>query len=425
VLKPDGQPLWTYQTEGAGVHALTRSKPRFPGQIVCELGLAGHATASAGDLGEFMVFNSNVGAFNIITADGLFAGQFFRDIRDPQARPWSGPDNSRGLRLDDMTPGQEHFNAYFCRTDDNHYYIVAGHNHASVIEVTGMNDFKRFNGEINIGASELTATQAWERDSETRQVYARAPVIDCYRMAAPKLDGQLNDWSFISAEMDGNAKFRVGYDDENLYLAYEIDNRGPLQNKGKQWDLLFKSGAGIDFQIGVDPNAPADRRAPVVGDQRLFMTFMGEEPTAVLYQAIVPGTPAAKAWQVTSPVGAASFDRVTRLEKPKLFASGDIQHYVAEAAIPLSALGLKITPGLRVKMDWGMVESGPDGTEVLRREYWANRATQITSDAPSEAEIHPELWGHIRFHGETANAHLDPNTTKRDKGLDDVLNDLK
>ncbi len=426
VQRPDGSLLWTYRTEGAGVHALTRSRPIYAGQIVCELGLAGHTMAHAGDLGEFMVFNTNTGLFNIMTSDGLFAGQIFSDIRDRLARPWSSPDITRGKSIDGCTLGQEHFNGCFVRTADNRYYAVAGHNHASVVQIIGMDRFKRFGGEITVRPDDLKATQDWERASEIQKVYARAPVIDAYRMPAPpKLDGQLNDWPFVSAEIDAKARFRIGYDDTYLYLAYEIEGRGPLKNQGQQWDQLFKSGAAVDLQIATDPNAASDRRAPVSGDQRLILTFMGDEPTAVLYQAVVPGTPLDKTWQVVSPVGSATFDRVVKLAKPRLFAGGDSERYVVEAAIPLSELGLKITPGLRLKMDWGMLESGPDGTEVLQREYWANKFTFITADAPSEAELHPNLWGHIRFHAETANAHLDPTIAKPDDTLNDVLNDLK
>ncbi len=265
-LQPDGKPVWTYKTDGFSVHALTKAPPLHDGQIVCQIGLAGHTTAHAGDLGEFVVFNTNVGVFNIMTADGMFAGQIFRDIRDRLARPWSQPETARGMSLNDITPGQEHFNGYFCRTSDNHYYAVAGHNHASVIEVAGMDRFKRFEGEIEVTGSQISATQEWDRERQTRQVYARAPVVDCYRMPAPpKLDGQLNDWPFVSAELDQNAKFRVGYDQEYLYLAYEISHRGPLKNQGQQWDRLFKTGASVDLQIGTDPAAPSDRRVPVAG----------------------------------------------------------------------------------------------------------------------------------------------------------------
>ncbi|HEV7404631.1 MAG TPA: hypothetical protein VGO11_16945, partial [Chthoniobacteraceae bacterium] len=141
--------------------------------------------------------------------------------------------------------------------------------------------------------------------------------------------------------------------------------------------------------------------------------------------AVVPGTPKDKAWQVVSPVGQVTFDRVAKLEKPKFVTNESDNRYVVEASIPLASLGLKITPGLRLKMDWGVLVSGPNGTEVLRREYWSNKATQIIADAPSEAELHPELWGHIRFHDEAANAHLDPTAAKVDKGLSELLNDLK
>ena len=37
----------------------------------------------------------------------------------------------------------------------------------------------------------------------------------------------------------------------------------------------------------------------------------------------------------------------------------------------------------------------------------------------------PDLWGHVRFHAETANSHLDPTAAKQDKNLSDLLNDLK
>lgn len=425
-LAPDGKVLWTYETEGSGGHALPKASPLHAGQILCDIGLAGHTTAHAGDLGEFVVFNTNVGLFNIITADGFFAGQLFKEVRDREARPWSMPETARGMSLAGMTPGQEHFNGYFCKTADNKYYAVAGHNHASVVEVVGMDKYKRFEGEIEVSPKVLAATQQWDRERVTHQVYARAPVVDCYRMTQPpKLDGQLNDWPFVSAEMENDAKFRIGYDNDNLYLAYEIDRHGPLKNQGQQWDRLFKTGASVDLQIGADPNAPSDRKSPQAGDERLLMTMMGNEPAAVLYQAFVPGTPPDKAWQVVSPVGRVTFDKVARLEKPRIATYESDNRYVVEASIPLATLGLKITPGLRLKMDWGVLVSGPNGTEVLRREYWSNKATQIIADAPSEAELHPELWGHIRFHDEAANAHLDPTAAKADKSLTDLLNDLK
>ncbi len=425
-ISPEGKVLWTYKTEGSGVHALYKAKPRHAGQMLCNLGIVGHMTAQAGDLGEFLVFNTNVGLFNIMTADGLFAGQLFREVRDPAARPWSGKDNARGLRLDDTTPGQEHFNGHMTLTQDGQYLLVAGHNHASVVEVVGMDRFKRFGGSVEVGAEQIAATRRWELGQKKQEVYARAPVLDCFRMdSPPKLDGQLNDWGAVSAQIDDHAKFRIGYDDQNLYVAYEISRRGPLKNTGKQWDRLFKTGAAVDLHIGTDPSAAEDRRAPGVGDQRLLMTFMDQDPAMVLYRAVVPGTPAEKVWQVVSPVGSVGFDQVARLEKPRLVASSDKDRYIVEAAIPLNELGLKVRADLRLKMDWGVLVSGPDGNEVLRREYWANKSTQIIADAPSEAELHPSLWGHVRFQGQVLGSQTDPTSRKKGASVDDLLNELK
>lgn len=75
-------------------------------------------------------------------------------------------------------------------------------------------------------------------------------------------------------------------------------------------------------------------------------------------------------------------------------------------------MGLEPTAGLRFKFDWGLLVAGPDGHEVLRRLYWANKATSSVSDAPTEARIHPNLWGHVRF--------LDRNQKSSDTRLDSV-----
>jgi hypothetical protein len=57
-----------------------------------------------------------------------------------------------------------------------------------------------------------------------------------------------------------------------------------------------------------------------------------------------------------------------------------------------------------LKMDWGLLVSGPEGHDVLRRVYWANQATQIVADAPSEARLTPHLWGTVLFHDQRPGA---------------------
>jgi hypothetical protein len=436
VESADGKPVWTHPSEGWGVGASQHGRPYRPDQVISQFAIVAHETAHAGGLGEFFIVNTNVGAWNIWTADGLLVGPIFRDMRAPQARPWSMQAHERGMMLDGVTAGEEHFSAYFCRTADNRYYVVAGHNHISVLEVLGIDQFKRVTADIKVTADDLRKAQEWDAQRKTQEVYVRAPVLDVYRLRKPpRIDGKLDDWGPPNGSIPEGAELRVGYDDTHLYLAYSARNLGPLLNKGEQWDRLFKSGAAVDLQIATDPRAPNQRQTPQAGDLRLLLTFMGKEPAAVLYRPVVPGTPKEKRWRVTSPVGEAVFDEVVQLKDVRLARTTAANAYIVEAAVPLAALGVKPTPGLRLKMDWGMLVSGPEGTEVFRRIYWANKATTIVSDAPSEARLHPNLWGYALFHDYRPGAEeklneiagpgekTPPKEVKKD--VTDILDDLK
>ncbi|MGE3406003.1 MAG: hypothetical protein AB7I37_04255 [Pirellulales bacterium] len=398
-LSPEGRELWTYVGEGTGVQALQNAGSYRPEQVISQFGIVGHATAPQGDLGEFVVIHGNTGGWNIWTADGLLVGPLFRDLRDPLAKPWSMSMHQRGMLLTNLNVGQEHFAGWVSRSlQDDKFYAVAGHNHASVVEILGLDQVRRYSGQIEVTAEDIARARAFDERQQQRSVYARSPVLDCYRVRQPpEIDGKLNDWPAPNAELANSAEFRMAYDDEFLFLAWSTRGLGPLKNTGQQWDRLFKSGAAVDLQLGLDPEAASDRQAPAEGDLRLLMTYMGDAPAAVLYRPIVAGAPAEKAWRVVSPVGEVAFDEVRRLERVYIAATREENSYTLEAAVPLDALGLH-PADTRLKLDWGMLTTGPDGNEVLRRVYWANQATGTVADAPSEARLHPNLWGHVRLH---------------------------
>jgi rubredoxin len=154
--------------------------------------------------------------------------------------------------------------------------------------------------------------------------------------------------------------------------------------------------------MATDPKADPDRRSPAQGDLRLLMTMVAGKPQAVLYRAVVPGTSADEEWTTSTSVGRTSFDRVERLTDAQMACADNGNGYIFEAAIPLERLGLDPAAAERIKLDWGILECGADGSEVLQRIYWSNKATSILADVALEAALHPELWGHARFSGADA-----------------------
>jgi hypothetical protein len=438
VWTDDGKLEWSWMTEGWGGHALGHAKPYTAAQVICEFDVVGAEKAHAGDLGEFFVTNSNVGTWNIWTSDGILAGRLFRDIRDPKRQGWSMREHPRGLRLEDATAGQEHFNGYFCKTADDHYYVVAGHNHASIVEVVGLDKYKRLEGRAEVTADDVKKTEAWEHQKEKRRSYEAARVVDCRPRGSTdlKIDGDDRDWpAAASAAIDlnptnpagaGDLTLRMMVDEKALYLCYAVRNHGPMKNTGNDWRTYFKTGASVDLQMGVDPKADPLRKDPVEGDWRLLFTVVNGEPQAVLYRPVAAGSPKEMAWQTGTMVWRTRFDRVERLKDVQMACQGGDGGWVFEAAVPLATIGLKPEPGQRYKMDWGVLESGKDGHEVLQRIYWSNKATGITADVAFEAMIHPDLWGFVRFVGQgDAPLLVDPEKRlkgeKGEKSIDDWL----
>lgn len=65
-----------------------------------------------------------------------------------------------------------------------------------------------------------------------------------------------------------------------------------------------------------------------------------------------------------------------------------------ELSVPLTVLGWDPTAGQSFRGDVGLLRG--NGFQTLQRVYWSNKATAITSDVPSEAELTPRLWGEWR-----------------------------
>ena len=164
---------------------------------------------------------------------------------------------------------------------------------------------------------------------------------------------------------------------------------------------LLRYGAGADplslpaptvlvTEIGADPNADEKRAKQAVGDLRLLVTQVNGKPMAQLYRAIVPG--AKEPVPFSSPWRTITLDQVQDVTT-QVELAGQEGNY--EVSIPLTVLGLQPKPGQRIKGDVGILRG--NGFQTPQRIYWANKASGITADVPSEAELTPALWGRREF----------------------------
>ena len=82
----------------------------------------------------------------------------------------------------------------------------------------------------------------------------------------------------------------IAVDGERLYAAYRVQDCDLLENTGESLPMLFKTGGALDLMLATDPGAPAGRKKPVAGDLRLLVSRVKDQPVAVLYSPVSPGT---------------------------------------------------------------------------------------------------------------------------------------
>ena len=421
VVSPNGESIWTYPAFW-GVSSLY-IPPWSPGFVCNQLVIAGHETAHAGDLGEFLVINSNAGQTFIWTADGLLAGRITNHLGHPQAHGWP-TEHKRYTRLDGLTLGQEHFHGFFCRTlQDNKYYFIAGHNHISVVEVKGIEKFKRLGGEIEITPAIVEKTRQWDAARLRRVLFEQPPIIECPIVPSrPTFEDMTADAGPLQQKtaVGELATFSMACDDERLYLCWQVKS-GPLKNGGDDYRRYFKTGAAVDVLLGTNPKADPQRTIPADGDIRLLITVANDQPVAVFYRPVAPNAPKEHAWKTTTQAGGtASFDEVIALPRVPIKVASAGNGYAVMATVPLRTIGLKVEPGMVLKMDWGVMIT-EEGNLTTARAYWANKTAVGTTDEPTEARLQPDLWGYVRF-TRPEGSTLQPDDAQADRpDLEDLL----
>jgi hypothetical protein len=405
-----GSADWSYPNMWPGLHASHESPvPDRPGELIGSTRLLGHdVTPRGGEAGPLVLLNQNMGTIAVFTSDGLMVATLFHDVRT--AMHWAMPVRTRDMDVSHLSLHDECFwpNVTQCQDDGRIYLSVGG----SLVRVDGLERIRRLPArDLMVDAALIARCTAWQAELERERQARIAPrTITVPIAAAPVLDGDLADWTGADwatidergqgAWFNSNTKpyavfgsLRIAGD--RLYAAWRTTEGDLAVNTAEVPTAPFKTGSALDLMLGTDPTAKADRRNPVPGDLRLLITRQPDgkdgkkmKTWAVLYRAVVPGTANNAKVPFSSPWRTITFDAVTDISPMVELAQKEGDY---EISVPLAILGLKPVAGQRLRGDLGVLRGS--GGMTTQRIYWSNKATGITADVPSEAQLQPELWG--------------------------------
>ncbi|MES2595948.1 MAG: hypothetical protein V4662_11460 [Verrucomicrobiota bacterium] len=389
-----GEPRWSYPSAWPGLHASHEAAvPDRPGMVVGHTRLLGDFIQ--GKAGPMFCINGNMGNMYLFTADGLFISTLFNDIR---LRPnWAAPVATRNMDVTEVSLHDENFWPSITQTPDGKVFLIDG-GRTSLVRVDGLDSIQRLPDQtITVTAEDLEKSRDWFARAEIARQKARGTGIlsVTMRQQAPQVDGKLDDWPAttdwasidrrgIKANFNSNSKpyevsAAVTISGDRLFAAWRTSEKELLNNSGETPNALFKTGGCLDLMLQADT------------DQRLLVTLIKGAPRAMLYRAKVAGTKEPVSFG--SPWRSISIDVVGDVTAQVTFAADGAGNY--EISVPLAALHWHPKSGDEVRADLGVLRGS--NFQTTQRIYWSNKATAITADVPSEAELTPKLWGKWRL----------------------------
>lgn len=379
---PDGRLLWTFPNAWRTVHGSHNAPLPSPGQLQGVLFFDGLAPLD--DQSDVFAVNGNHGRAFFLTSDGLYIDDLFNDIRlmnNPQ---------TMGIGI----LGGECFGGTFGRSaKDGNFYFQGGGIAYHIYRVEGLNQTRRASGTLTITPEQSVAAERNQtRLAANQHSKPRTATVNSAAIAAEKK--AVITWS------EGEkfpVKLVAEHDGQNLRLSYTVNDQSPWVNNGSDWQSLFKTGDGVDFQIATDPAANPTRSSAAPGDLRLFVAPMGAENVAVLYRHRVPNAPAKDAVVFQSPWRAEKVDVVKRLLNAEIVVQRQPNQYTVTVSLPLVELGLQYALGKTLRGDFGVIYGNPTGTINILRNYWSNQVTGLINDVPGEIMLAPNLWSDITF----------------------------
>jgi hypothetical protein len=406
----NGQPAWSYPSLWPGLHpSHSAPVPTERGMLIGTTRLLGGLMTPKGSEALPLFFiNSNQGDIYAFTEDGLFVAQLFQDMR--LGVQWEMPNAIRNAALNSLTLHDEDFLPSVGQNADGKVYIDTG-GQMALVRVDNLDTIRTIAPmTLQVTKQDLQAAHDYivQREAQRQSAEGSGLLQVSLLAAPPAFDGSLSGWAdaewapidhrgtgawFDSGTKPFNIDGALAVADGKLYAAWKTGDPTLIKNAGDVPNALFKSGGALDLMIGTDANAKPNRPSAVAGDERLIVAQVNGKTTALLYREVVPGTQDAAKVPFNAPWHGITFDQVANVsDQVELNQDKDGNYQVG---VPLSVLGLNPQPGMRIKGDIGILRG--NGRETSARVYWANKATGIVSDVPTEAELTPSLWGNWEF----------------------------
>jgi hypothetical protein len=397
-----GESRWSYPSPWPGLHPSHEAAvPDQPGMVVGHTRLLGGLVQ--GKLGPMFCVNSNMGCMYLFTADGLFISTLFHDSRT--APFWNSPVATRNMDLSGISLHDENFWPSITQVPDGQIYLIDG-GRTSLVRIDGLDTLTPIEPTtVTVTEADLDRARDWFAKVETQRHARQGSGILQVPLGgqAPTVDGNLADWpattdwasidrrgtraNFASTSKPFEVSAAVTIANDRLFAAWRTTEKDLLNNSGETPLALFKHGGCLDIMLATDPDAPAGRSEATLGDERLLITRVNKQTRALLYRAKVPG--AKDPVNFSSPWRTIYLDAVEDVSQEVTLADDKMGNF--EISIPLSALHFKPKVGATYQADLGVLRGS--GGQTMQRVYWSNKATVITADVPSEAELAPKLWG--------------------------------
>ena len=300
---------------------------------------------------------------------------------------------------------------------DGKVYACTGDHGVSVHEVTLPKLQKVDAGTVTITPEITAAARPWDPDGPPpgkKPVYVARAICEqdnqrkLVNTRAITVDGKLDDWAGVNTAeilLDGKAAaaFRMVFDAENLYIAYDVREPNGLRNAGTELPFCpFVSGSYVDFCIGRDWSKP-NRDENAEGDVRVILARIASAETAGKgptdhQMAFWPVRKNGKNPQtISSPAATRKFADISLVPGLKFAYQIGPDGYTLEAAVPLKSIALSPARNSVVGFDASVGFADAGGKVRTRAAHWAGQSEATVVDRPGSAALLPATWGTVMF----------------------------